>query len=323
MTQELEYMVNEIKSDHTKTFTMTAREFIGKFGFCRRTSGNCAYIDNYLRQQELTVEPKYDEVWIDSEIILQHKPLAQTRCQQDPVVRIKVIEAANRPPVYVKNDDTLQKAITLMQLYDYSQLPVSTGSLRNVCGYISWKSIVNSISRGETSGIVKDYKVGEVRKLSCDTPILEAIYEVFKNDFVLVEDNTHNVTGIITTTDISQQFLINTQSYILLSEIEKQIRQLLNDKLLLEDLKQACQEQGRTVNSIDDLTFGEYIHLMQKEKNWKKLNCNIDKVTFLEELDIVRQIRNDIMHFEPEGISDEQNERLIAIARLLNINRDE
>lgn len=322
MDQELELMVEQIKADHTKEFTFSARDFIGKFGCYRRTSGNCAFIDNYLEENDLMVEPKYDEVWIDSDIVLKHKPMAHTRCHTDPVIRIKVIEAANKPPTFVRNDDSIQKAITIMQMNDYSQLPVSNGTLRNVNGYISWKSIVNAITRGVKSDIVKDYKVADVPKLSFETPILDAIYEVFRNEFVFVENNTHEVTGIITTTDISQQFLINTKSYILLSEIEKQIRQMLNDKLLLEDLKQACQEPDRTVNSIDDLTFGEYIHLMQKDENWSKLKCNIDKATFLSELDNVRLIRNDIMHFEPEGITSEQHNKLISIARLLKTIRE-
>lgn len=321
MTQEIEQMVEQIKQDHKKSFEFTAREFISHFGCYRRTSGNCYYIDSYLESNELAVEPKYDEVWIDSKVVLKHKPVAYTKCQKDPVVKIKVIEAANVAPVYVRNDDTLQKAITLMRLHDYSQLPVSTGNLRNVCGYISWKSIVNAQTRGICSNLVKDYKATDVHKLSEETPILDAIEDVFKYEFVLVENSSREVTGIITTTDISQQFLINSQSYIILSEIEIQIRQLLSDKLLLDDIKNVCQESGRTVNSIDDLTFGEYIFLMQKDENWQKLNCNVDKGTFLEELDAVRQIRNDIMHFEPEGITDDQHERLLSVARLLKTIR--
>ena len=69
------------------------------------------------------------------------------------------------------------------------------------------------------------------------------------------------------------------------------------------------------------MTFGEYIFLMQKDENWQKLNCNVDKETFLKELDAVRQIRNDIMHFEPEGITEEQHERLLSVARLLKTMR--
>lgn len=321
MTPEFEQMVEQIKQDHKKSFELTAREFIGHLGCYRRTSGNCYYIDKYLEDNDLVVEPKYDEVWIDSKVVLKHKPVAYTKCQKDPVVKIKVIEAANKAPVFVKNDDSLQKAITLMRLYDYSQLPVSTGNLRNVCGYISWKSIVNAQARGVNSKIVKDYKADDIHKLSDETPILEAIKDVFKYEFVFVENSSREVTGIITTTDISQQFLINSQSYILLSEIEIQIRQLLSDKLLLDDIKNVCQESGRTVSTIDDLTFGEYIVLMQKDGNWQKLNCNVDKGTFLGELDAVRQIRNDIMHFEPEGITEEQHERLLSVSRLLKTIR--
>lgn len=38
-------------------------------------------------------------------------------------------------------------------------------------------------------------------------PMLDAVRYVYENEFALVEDNTKSICGIITTTDISNQFL--------------------------------------------------------------------------------------------------------------------
>lgn len=102
-----------------------------------------------------------------------------------------------------------------------------------------------------------------------------------------------------------------------MEEIEGQIRLLLNDKFLLEDIKKCCIEPDRSVDSIDDLTFGEYVRLLQDEANWKKVGLPVDKIIFLKALDNVRTVRNDIMHFEPDGISKEQHKILVSMSNLL------
>ena len=57
-----------------------------------------------------------------------------------PTIRIEILDAAKSPPVSVKPDDLLNVATTVMQLNDFSQLPVMQ-SERIVKGVVSWKSI--------------------------------------------------------------------------------------------------------------------------------------------------------------------------------------
>jgi hypothetical protein len=52
-----------------------------------------------------------------------------------------------------------------------------------------------------------------------------------------------------------------------------------------------------------DLTFGEYIRLMEDGENWKAIAINLDREVFLKGLQEVRRIRNDVMHFDPDGPS--------------------
>lgn len=309
--------VAEISQNNEMQFSITGRELFNALGFERRTRGNCNVVDNYLETNDLMVEPHYNDVWIDNTIILKHKPKAKTRLSCDPILKVRILQEASRVPVFVNNDDSLEAATTLMRLHDYSQLPVTTNKQKGLCGYISWKTIGVAQANGVNTGIVKDYKQPVKRILKPDTPMLDAVRYVYENEFALVEDNAKSICGIITTTDISNQFLTLTEPFLLMEEIEGQIRLLLNDKILLEEIKKCCIEPGRNVDSIDDLTFGEYVRLFQNDANWKKIGLPVEKKIFLRELDNVRNVRNDIMHFEPDGISPEQHKTLVSMSNLL------
>lgn len=309
--------INDIVNNNEAEHTITGRELLHYLGFERRTCGVCAEVDRFLEDNELMVEPHYNDVWIDSQIVLKHKPKAKTRLSQDPILKVRILEEATKTPVFISNDAPLQKAITLMRLYDYSQLPVTTNGTRGLCGYISWQTIGIAQANGVRTGIVKDYKCPVERILKLDTSLLDTVKYVYQKEFAVVEDEKKQICGILTTTDISKQFLVLTEPFLLLEEVEGQIRRLMDNVFLLEDIKQICNEPDREVNCIDDLTFGEYIRLLQEDERWNRLNVNLDKSIFLNALDNVRKVRNDIMHFEPDGISKEQYDTLVSVAKLM------
>lgn len=233
---------------------------------------------------------------------------------------IFVLEAATKPPTVIKRDAKLNEATTLMLLHKYSQLPVISNTLRDLCGYISWETIGSAITNGIKSDLVKDYMNPLVKTLSVDTPILKAINTVHKYEFVVVLSREREVCGIVTTTDISSQFLAITEPFVLLEQIENHIRLLLDDRFLLEDIHKICNPEleEREINGIDDLTFGQYIRLMENPANWVKLDINCDQTLFIKKLHEVRNIRNDIMHFEPAGITSEQHDLLRQVSEFLN-----
>ena len=57
--------------------------------------------------------------------------------------------------------------------------------------------------------------------------------------------------------------------------------------------------------------------IYDKLRIFNKLNLSIERSHFIKQLDKVRQIRNDIMHFDPEGITREQREDLTKMAKFL------
>ena len=166
----------------------------------------------------------------------------------------------------------------------------------------------------------KDFLKDRVVILDLDTPLLDAIKTVIKEEIVLVQKKDKTLSGIVTITDISSQFFTLTEPFLLLEKIENLIRLLLDDKFLVEEIKELCKEDSQNkdeIEFIDDLTFGQYIRLIEKEENWNKLKLKIERVPFIKQLNKIREIRNDIMHFDPEGISQEQRDDLINMSNFL------
>jgi CBS domain-containing protein len=310
-------LVKEIK-DNDKEFEITPRELLNFFGCEKRTSGNVAYINRFLDENQLETEPNFVNCWIDGNIIIKHKKKATTKNGIDPIQRIKILPSSNKEPLYISKDSTLKEAITIMMMHNYSQLPVMNGP-RNVVGYVSWETIGYALTNGQNSPEIKYYTNSDVTKLSYETPLLDAISTIIEKGFVLVFKQDNTISGILTIADISAQFLSVTEPFILLEQIENHIRQILDKKFLVTDLKEFCKigEIERDIEFIDDLNFGDYILIVGKQENWEKLNLSIERIPFIKQLDKIRQIRNDVMHFDPEGITKEQKEDLIKMSKFL------
>lgn len=55
------------------------------------------------------------------------------------------------------------------------------------------------------------------------------------------------------------------EPFILLSEIENHLRNLLRDEILVDDLKAFCSREGHEVASIDEISFGDYVTVLGNE----------------------------------------------------------
>lgn len=319
---DLAEKIQEIKNDHSKVHHVSPCELVNYFGYQRRSWRNAQQIYDFLNANELELSADFYNEWFYSSIELRHKKVATTKVPEDPIKRVQFMQAANNKPIYVDKNAPLIHAITLMQQNDYSQLPVVSSNERNLCGYISWATIGAARQKKKDSELVKDYMDENVCSISKNMSLLDAINITAKNEFVVVIDDDKTMQGIITTADIASEFLSITQSeaFILLGQIERQIRIILrNGEILLEDIKKVCQEEEREVKSIDDLTFGEYLRLIENDKNWQKLGLNTDRKDFIAALNEVRKIRNDVMHFDPDGIDSCAVSTLRNVARYLTV----
>jgi len=235
----------------------------------------------------------------------------------DPTSRISKLAAANRPVVSVTPDSTLKEAITLMLSNDFSQLPVMTNE-RDVKGVISWASIGSRLGLGKHGAVVREL-MDEHHEIRDDASLFSAIPIVVQSQYVLVRGGDQRITGIVTASDLSLQFQQLSEPFLLLGEIENHIRRLIGDHFAVAELSAARDpsDSDRPINGVADLTFGEYIRLLENGDRWDKLNVAADRKTFVAQLDRVREIRNDVMHFDPDPLPDSDLDALRRFAQFL------
>jgi hypothetical protein len=304
----------------------SVRSFLRSFSAERRGYNVVNGIRQQLKKHGLTTVPDFDYQYIDGLIGFA---LATNATQVDvntssidPTYRVGRLPSANKTPVSVKPDASLQEAITLMMTHSYSQLPVLT-TPREVKGMVSWKSIGSRLALKRPCLAVRDcMETAEI--VSIDASLFSAINTVAIHDYVLVQANDKTICGIVAASDFNDQFLALAEPFLLVGEIEHGVRQMLHGKFTAKELEEvkAPGEDDRTIGAITDLTFGEYIKLLQTEKAWQKLNLAIDRVEFISRLDKIRIIRNDVMHFDPDGIEPSDLTSLRDFARFLKSLRD-
>lgn len=234
----------------------------------------------------------------------------------EPTFKIRRLKAANRMPVSVKPQDSIDIAITKMMKNDFSQLPVMHNK-RDVVGMISWRSIGKRYAISEPGGKVDSF-CESYQVLYDDQSIFTAIDETRKHDSVLVRKrDTKEICGIITNADLGEQLNELSKPFLLISEIENSVNALLMP-FAVEDLIHAVHRDTRHRRNIENatsLTFGEKIHFIKK--NRKKLAFKgIDHQTFVDMLFETKDIRNDVMHFDPDGLTEAKINHLHNMSHL-------
>lgn len=314
------------------------RTLLKWFNAQRRGAFVVRYIRQSLKACGVKTEPDFDSVWIDGEVkivpLLSDPPLNslstfvqdagnETTFRQqagsvsepllltgtgleDPTYRIGKLEAANKQIVYVGPNQPLQEAITLMLLNGFSQLPVMQSS-REVKGVISWESIGARLVLNRTCTEVRDCMVS-AQVIDADKSLFAAIDLIAQYQYVLIQSTDKTISGIVTSTDLSRQFQQLTEPFLLLGEIEQHIRKLIEGgRFTVDQIKDSRDpsDSDRTVENVADLSMGEYIRLLENPKYWQQLGLSIDRKLFIDQLQSVRRIRNDIMHFDPDPLAQD------------------
>lgn len=222
---------------------------------------------------------------------------------EDPTYRIRKLAAANVEPFCVNPDMELKTAVAHMIRLDYTQLPVTT-KIRDVRGVISWKSIGTRLATGKVGGKVCDFMDKIFCEVHQDSSIFQAIPMIVEHDYVLVRDSSKALVGIVTASDLSMQFLHLTEPFLLLGEIENHIRKMIRLKFNLSDLVDARHpdDVNRTVTSVANLSLGECKRFLENPVNWMKSGYEVDRPSFCKELGEIVRIRNEVMHFDPDGL---------------------
>lgn len=316
--------------------TRSVRELLRWFGARRRRSGAVERIEAELEAAGIQTEPHFTTTWIDAPVIFKKKKILETASAgevtsaaaisvieelPDVTHLVRMLEAANRDVLFVNPQDPIEKAITLMLAYDFSQLAVMTGP-RDLKGAISWKSIGSRLSQQRALTLVSD-AMEPASKVTDRESLFEATKVIIRHEYAFVESSLDKrITGIVTATDLSEQFQGLSEPFLLLARIENQIRRMIQRVFDIETLRSVMADtdadRRAKLSRVSELSIGDYIRLFEQEQHWAKLGFVADRKTFCAELEKVRKLRNEIMHFHLDVVGDEDSDQLRRFSRLLD-----
>jgi hypothetical protein len=314
-----------------KAVSTSPRTLLTWFGAHRRGFRVVKRIHKALDSLELTTVPDFEYAWIDEDIKFQKTKSAtgtasgtahasgvgttetgqspspgttaspSSTVLSDPTYRIGKLDAANQPLKSVAPDDSLHKAVTLMMINNYSQLPIMQGE-RSLKGLISWESIAQATLLGNS----KPAKVSDCAtvayEISSETSLFDAIAGIVKNGYALIRSRDNRISGIVTSTDLGVQLGRLGEPFLLLGELENYLRRVIGPRFSIDQLRAARDPADtRIVDSVEDLSLGEYIRLLENPTNWDLLKLSLERSEFVTGLQAIRELRNDVMHFDPDG----------------------
>jgi len=83
-------------------------------------------------------------------------------------------------------------------------------------------------------------------------------------------------------------------------------------------------DADREVSDLVDLSFGEHIRLLENPDRWEALSLRIDRATFVNYLNEVKEIRNDADGTDPSELDKlRQFVRLLAAVGITTLQRQQ
>jgi CBS domain-containing protein len=331
MEAELVDFLKEAKEKSSITpVALSVRELLAKWSAKRRGYWIVERVRADLDAFALTTDPDFNDVWIDADVKIV--PVEQDAESNEPTttqetsttspiqreiyLRVNSLASANSGLVSVVPQDTVQTAQALMMRYDYSQLPVLSGE-RDLRGAVSWESIAQARIRNSECSLAD--ATGSAELVRGDDDLLAQIPRIVSSGFVFVQALDKRVVGIVTTADLSEAFARTANPFFMLGEIERQLRDIIDRHFSAEELAAVVDpgDEQRSVDNADQLTFGEYVRLLENPGNWGRPGWDLDRKIFIAALDDIRQIRNDVMHFSPDPLETADIKKLKDFAQWL------
>lgn len=230
-------------------------------------------------------------------------------------LRIDYVPSATIEPVItVKVSDSLERAVSLMRLHNFSQLPVMRGKSKKPHGVVSWRSVGRALLANSSANL-EDCIESSIAIVELDDDLLETIDRINQDDYVLVRKKNGDISGIVTSADLGDTLAAIARPYVRISQCEEALRELirrcLDESVITErDVIQAIRSKDRVfAGEVDDLPFGDLTNILSIDAIWEVSSFRTDPRTLRHHLGLVAQLRNEIMHFrkhsdETEAVRD-------------------
>jgi CBS domain-containing protein len=322
---------------------MSVRELLLHWGATTRGFEMDERIVADLENHGLATLPDFRRVTLDSRVVLGIVPQLVEETTVSPDVAVAVIGTAtvaattddgdvgdigltlgNLPSamgglVSVTPQATFEEAITEMALNDFSQLPVMVKG-RNLRGAVTWQSIAQT--RLAKPDAPLGHAIIPTSPERYDRPLVEVLSRLVEEGFVFVEDDQRVISGIVTTADVVLLYGELALPFLLIGELDRRLRRLVA-RLRFDLVCGVCDADGaRGLRSVDELTMGDYERVLQNQAIWESLGWPLDRVIFTRRLAELREVRNDVMHFNPDTNRIDVVPKLRNILALLRAHND-
>ncbi|MGH3763062.1 CBS domain-containing protein [Actinophytocola sp.] len=325
-----------------EAITITVRELLRHWNARNRGTRITRRIEKDIGSHGLKTFPHFRDVALDTpvrfsivddeheaklpdESVLKMHTLASTDSDPDedetPQIGLKVgnLPSALGGITSVTPESTVEQAITLMQIDDFSQLPVLSTNKRKLEGAVTWKSI--AIARHIDPRAILRHCVIDAPEISYDQELVDVLSVLQSVGFVFVRNEVNEVNGIVTATDLAHAYGDMATPFFLIGELDQLLRHIVRSCIPLAEVVALCDSSGsREITSFDQLTIGDYERTLQNPGAWERLNTKLDRALFCARLGTLREIRNDIMHFNPEDIPTNTVEMLRNLLRMIRLN---
>lgn len=298
---------------------LPARELIGYFGARARGARVNRRVRDRLQAAGLRTDPDFSVGNIDGHVSLV-RPTTDRSAEpadefQVKFLRVHTLSSATQTVVWIKPQESIEKARTLMALNDFSQLAVCP-TLRADVQAVSWESIGRALLREEVKEARHAAVHAEVVKLGDD--LLPLLPKIASAGYVFVRDETNQLCGIVTAADVTYEFGALAGPFFLLGEIERRLRVAVDRAFEPgELLGMVDPDDRRDVETSEDLSFGELKRLIEHPERWDKLGWPVDRPLFLARIEDIRAIRNSLMHFSSDLPSEEDVDKMQTLLTLL------
>ncbi|WP_104198607.1 HPP family protein [Cryobacterium sp. Y29] len=215
-----------------------------------------------------------------------------------------------QPVVTVKETDELDRARTLMEVHDFSQLPVVRGRGTRPIGVVSWATIGRALLRNSKAALIDCIDVS-IKSVPLDSDLLEAIPVINRDGYVLVVNPEGDISGIVTSADLGDALADLAGPFLSVAECERMMRDLIADCLArahldVERVTLILKMAEPFDGNVAGLAFGELVTLLVTPDVWALLEGGYERNVMADQLNQVSEIRNRIMHFR--DLEEEQRE---------------
>jgi hypothetical protein len=238
----------------------------------------------------------------------------------------------DQQPLIIDDDTPAHDAIERMIDDNFSQLLVTNKEGR-IVGVFTWKSFTKRVA--DLRSVRGSFKPVEMPVREALEPARFIDPEVYIDtetdwsdlDYVLVGTDT-DLMGILCIADVLGRLNDFAEAFVILYEIEHEIRDLIRDLVDRERLAGLIESMrlppgARPPRDLEDFAFDQYKTLICSKSNWPLFEPMFDTMRELVDADFadINELRNIVFHFR-RGITPKDTDRLRRFRDRLRYDRE-